>query len=610
MQKRWSINYLLASIFISSAFFNGYGINKVKTCFITNGSNFFSAEKKSSLLRKINVPYLSIDQLRAGRADTAQVVFITDQRKTGMFKLNVNSTLSDDSALVIVTHGKRYERVYEGDMKPEWFGAIANDNKDDTQAFIKLKNKSSGSIKIPPGLYLINNFDLESTSIIGAGNGLTILKATGKNSVLLLGYDAPHWRKKMLQDITIDGDNKLADGIKFQARNHTEISGRWIIERVNFLECNKAIYKPTGNIGNVFRDCYFEKNNYGYYALGKKTPFMHAGFDSFYNCSFTNNLKSGIYINSITPGTGGTVFNSCHFEGNSGFGLFIKNYKEGWSPLSINGIWTENNATAKSVEIDGIIYQPSALYLENTDNFSFTNSALADGIIIKNSKGSFRATSIYGSGIQSIDSLSIVYGEEMITDIYRGGILINSLRDTKRPLSGIADILNAPARRVRTKNFNALLKESFSEESVSLEGNIEKQVGKLLTGGISFDNYNRFTIPANRIQISKPVQIKKGMFYVLSISIRQITDEKPIIHFSYSMTACNNLQQQLIKGKWITLATVGEADTSGVVRLYISTSKKAYSIIDLQALQIVEFNTKQEAITFYNQGYIATSNKM
>jgi hypothetical protein len=195
--------------------------------FIAQENSKSAGDEKSNrvmLLTPNYIPSLSISELRGyGTADTIKTVYITDDKKQGLFTFIKSSITMDDSSMVIVSSNRRYKRVYEGYMRPEWFGAIPNDSGDDTQAFIKLKKMASGPMHIPAGIYIINNLNLGGVGIIGEDNGATILKSSGSNPVLILGYDVPHWRKKIVQSLTIDGNNHSSHGIEFFASSSSEM---------------------------------------------------------------------------------------------------------------------------------------------------------------------------------------------------------------------------------------------------------------------------------------------------------------------------------------------------------------------------------------------------
>lgn len=84
-------------------------------------------------------PFGTMAKLRAIPDTSYRAFYVTDAKKEGMFIYNPTSTLPDDSAMVIVSGGRKFERQYEF-MRPEYFGAIPGDNIDDYIPLQKMLN--------------------------------------------------------------------------------------------------------------------------------------------------------------------------------------------------------------------------------------------------------------------------------------------------------------------------------------------------------------------------------------------------------------------------------------------------------------------------------------
>ncbi|HEV7380783.1 MAG TPA: hypothetical protein VGN64_13380 [Dyadobacter sp.] len=91
------------------------------------------------------MPYLNIDQLRSGLADTARSVFVTNEGKSGIFRHNSSSTAADDNAMVIVSGSRRYEREYEGPVNATWFGVLGDGVTDNSVAIQNMLNQTKYS---------------------------------------------------------------------------------------------------------------------------------------------------------------------------------------------------------------------------------------------------------------------------------------------------------------------------------------------------------------------------------------------------------------------------------------------------------------------------------
>ena len=215
---------------------------------------------------------------------------------------------------------------------------------------------------------------LSGTSVAGIGPGAT-LKAGGTSTVLNLGYvNSPsQWTSKCLSMLTVDGNAKASDGVTFADSASTQVSGRWVIEKSTFLDCKKAIHKPTGNIGNTLRDVSIKDCDYGYYAVASASPLMHAGCDTLDRVHIAATALAAVYIDSSVSGTGGTKLVDTIIEANPGFGVFVKNWATGYTPLTLDNVWFESNATSGTVTINGTPYTPVDLYLENASHVVLVN---------------------------------------------------------------------------------------------------------------------------------------------------------------------------------------------------------------------------------------------
>jgi len=164
------------------------------------------------------IPYVTIAELRAGVADTAGAVFITDPGRFGMFRYNAASSLADDGAMTIVASGRRYERVYDGTVNVNWFGVVADGVNDQTAALQTLLNN---------GLYRKIHFPKSAASYrirsisVSSGRTLTFEEGTvvegmgnlGATQRMIYMYDA--------SDIVIRGYN-----VTFKDRRENYTSGQ------------------------------------------------------------------------------------------------------------------------------------------------------------------------------------------------------------------------------------------------------------------------------------------------------------------------------------------------------------------------------------------------
>jgi len=166
-----------------------YQINNIKessTREISTG-NFQNTLKSIANLAVTRVPYLTINELRKGKADTASVVFVNQGGRSGNFRFDPSDkTTPDDSVMVIRLGNKRYKRVYDGNINVKWFGASGDGITDDQPAIqkaIDYLNPSSvavykfdnspnagGTIYFPAGRYRITKTIVLTNSVTLLGN--------------------------------------------------------------------------------------------------------------------------------------------------------------------------------------------------------------------------------------------------------------------------------------------------------------------------------------------------------------------------------------------------------------------------------------------------------
>lgn len=145
---------------------------------------------------KYRTPYGNSKFLRTQPDTTYKSYYVTDSGREGYFTYNASSSAADDTSMVIVSGGRRFERVFDY-IKPEYFGAIPNDLIDDYTAIQKAFNFATAKgirIQFSPGTYLVSNTlkpkivygaTQYNITIQGEGKGVTIIKGTtglaGKN---------------------------------------------------------------------------------------------------------------------------------------------------------------------------------------------------------------------------------------------------------------------------------------------------------------------------------------------------------------------------------------------------------------------------------------------
>jgi hypothetical protein len=368
-------------------------------------------------------------------------------------------------------------RSFRGVVNINWFGALGDDSIDVTsivQHAILSPYIMNGTVYFPKGTY-VGAFEFLHTTgeinLIGDGQG-TVLKSNGSvngsvaNPVLRLGYRSPDWRKAKVSNLVIDGwsynfgafpnQDRFSDGVIFDDNTSPQKSGCWVFEKVTFQNCNRAVYKPFGNLGNSYTECLWVSNNYGYWAQGYNVSqhWMHAGCDRFIGGEMHSNDYAAIYYTDSVGGGVQIILDGIIIEGNPGFGLFVK--FSGLArmtafAISIRNVWFEENGGKGSgsdwlnyqVTIDGVTYDGKDMYFEGVRSVGIVDGLVNRIKLVESSVNMNNCSSdnaALGYSIE-VDDLSAIVANEL-RYIYQPSdqIFVNSIS-----YDGTGDISGDPA---------------------------------------------------------------------------------------------------------------------------------------------------------------------
>lgn len=213
------------------------------------------------------VPYLSMEDLRAGVADSAQVVMVMRGNRAWPYKYDAASTAADDSATVI-RHGNLRYLIQTDEIVPEIFGAIGDGSADDSLAFAKaikyINSKGGGTLTIPGKVYNRGFIKITQKDVHVTGKG-TLKNAT----IYVTGPSAGSIFNFKIDGISIVRTS-IASSENSDANNGIELQnvGMGRISNVYFKNNNCDIYvRPTGTFQQTKRidviSCRSEYGNYG-----------------------------------------------------------------------------------------------------------------------------------------------------------------------------------------------------------------------------------------------------------------------------------------------------------------------------------------------------------
>ncbi len=403
----------------------------------------------------------------------------------------------------------------------------------------------------------------------------------------------------------MNGQNKNSDGVTFSASISPQLSGRWALSNIVIKSSNRGVYKPTGDIGNSFTNVNFTSNNYGYYAVGQASPTMHAGADTFRSCEFTFNSLAAIYINCGNVAAGGTSIRDCILEENPGFGIFVDGYPTSYTPLVMDNVWFERNATSVTVTINDINYTPRDVYLKNTTSAYLINSTVGDielvssSLIIQNCFVSYDTTHL------TLDPTSVCVMQNVHLN---GGLIpveVQSVVKVSNQLGNFSPRMLAPKRTNKIHSPNNVLQSiTFADSNTySFSGTMTVWATTSANGQI-FDSCANLIIPPNQTLLQAGVTITLGKWYMFTIDLEHISGDLSDlqVNFSGNFTLANNFATLLVTGKWRTIAGMGVAGADGFTQLSLINGSLGPQSINLSALQIMEFDTQLEMLNYYNSG--------
>lgn len=536
---------------------------------------------------------------------SATYVVITQNKISGLFaKDPSDTTSSDDNGTIIVDSlNRRWKRQFSSLKNPEWYGAKFDGTTEDTSAFT---SSLSDNITIKGGTSVLSNLQLSAYGITGSGLRSKLLAKSGANSVIYAGYTGTPslWTPKPISDLTIDGNSMASDGVTFTSSSNSELSGRWTLERCSITKCNRAVYKSSGNIGNRIRDFSLSSSNYGYYSVGQNSPLMHGGSDLLQGGEINSCSKAAIYIDSSQSGTGGTTIRDVVIEGNSGFGMYVKNWTDSYTPLTLDNVWFEANASSPTVNINGTNYVPKDLRLENVASCNIINGLVPSKLELINSRLSIKDSTINDgvNSVYSIDSNSVVTASNLTVD---GGVhpyIIDSLIRAKRKSGSFAQIHYAPIRDYK----QGVLAEKLQSLPYDSGGTFTFNGSTVVTGssvndGRIFGSCCEIVIPNGATLVQPAITITSNKWCVLTFDVKLVSGTMTGFTFGcISAVTLSANYERLVTTKWNTIGSVCQIDTGGYAGMYLNNATGFPVTLRLSAWQIVQFDSEQEAINFYN----------
>ena len=458
---------------------------------------------------------------------------------------------------------------------------------------------------VSPGVYT-ENVTLGNAQLKGVGGSVVIKPQGDFSTAVMAKLSTPHWQFRHSSNFEIDGTGTTGS-VGFGYDPTDQYSGRHNLSDTYIHHINKAISKPSGNIGNTFRNIGINNCNWGYHASSDTE--MHCGGDTLYNFHMNSIGTYAVYLNatigasSTGGGIGGWWLKDSIIEGSEGGGIYLKN-KPGdcpSAPCGISNVWFEAITTADAVNVDGAAIKPRTLHLIDTSIFYAEYSYINSIKLERSNLVTYGCRFDNADGYQNIE----IDADSTIRsyDTYLNGssgkdVIVESIALQTGKIHTIDLCLRGSITKGRLFNLpsgNKLKAIPFDEGAHTWGGNASV-TGSLVGMGLHSKNCESFTFPANAVLelTDSNFTINKGLWYVWGINARLNSGDMNMRITGGITLGGIHLKQ----GEWVSTFGVAQADASESASLYVTTSSE--SVLYLADYFVAEFSSQSEAMAFAN----------
>jgi hypothetical protein len=526
------------------------------------------------------------------------------------------------------------------DVTASPYNAKGDGVTDDTNAIMQAVKDAwaarGGTIYFPPGTYRCQltldkvyayNATVANASVtfLGASPWGSRLMANQDNAYAVAITGTSGWETPFVfRNLCFDGDQVRCGGVYCNASGVSNLR----FDDCVFWKCTYG-FRNVGTLYYVFTHCTFCRNDFGVHLTALHT--MHGGCGWFYWCNWYINSKAAVYVNgkdpSASPAAPG-ILSQLQFwhsvnEGNPGFAFFLK--KLGPSrPTVIGDCWFELNATASSVQIDGVTYEPNDILLDDAGYVQIRDCSLGRiGIVSRTRLETFDCYS-YGTGTQrnmtyaAADPNIVIQHHRLTLD---QSYACNQYCDVAMPLSlgnRVVSWLGKQTDAVTWSHTNLLSNGSMTvpftpssanDSAWKFESRPDAPLwGRCLTVNLK-PNLARATEGFGLWRTAS--EIKAGRWYVWSLDARSDVDAYlSLITAGSTGTAGNNAmnsqKMQVVSRQWRRFWGMRRAPGTGSwTHLYLWNSGSTSANYYLCNFQLVEFASIDEAVRFVEEGAYA-----
>lgn len=456
---------------------------------------------------------------------------------------------------------------------------------------------------VSPGEYS-ESITVGNAQLKGVG-GATVLKTPADfTNTVQVNSSTPHWQFRHSGGFAIDGSGTTgAVGISFDPSD--QYSGRHNFSDLYIHNINKAIQRPSGNIGNTWRNIGVSTCEWGYHAVSGSE--MHCGADTLYNFHFDGISTYAVYLNGTVDngGVGAWWLKDSIIEASGGGGIYLKS-KSGdcpTSPCGVSNVWMEGIAAAPAVNVDGVAQKPRVLKLVDTAIF-FAEYSYLNNIELSNSN-----LVTYGCRFDNADGNQDIVVDAQSTivahDVYLNGssgkdVIVESVASQSATIAATNLSLRGNLTRGRVFNTptgNKLKVITFDSGSHEFSGSATVS-GSTVSDGLHAATCTEFSLPGAGLfeMEASRTTITSGRWYVWGVNSRLQSGTADI-----SITSGITLGSVYTKpGEWVSTFGVGKASATGIVALYASTGGGSGATVRFSDFFIAEFTTQAQALAFAN----------
>lgn len=456
---------------------------------------------------------------------------------------------------------------------------------------------------ISPGEYT-EKVTIGSAQLKGVGGAVVLKTPADFTNTVQVNLSTPHWQFRHSGGFAIDGSGTTgAVGISFDPSD--QYSGRHNFSDLYIHNINKAIQKPSGNIGNTWRNIGVSTCDWGYYAISGSE--MHCGADTLYNIHFDGISTYAVYLNGTVDngGIGGWWLKDSIIEASGGGGIYLKS-KSGdcpTSPCGVSNVCTEAIATSSAVQVDGVAQKPRVLKLVDTAIF-FAEYSYLNNIELSNSN-----LVTYGCRFDNADGNQDIVVDAQSTivahDVYLNGssgkdVIVESVASQSATVATTNLSLRGNLTRGRVFNTptgNKLKAITFDSGSHNFSGSGTVN-GSTVSDGLHAATCTEFSFPGSGLyeMVASRTTLTSGRWYVWGVNSRLQSGTADV-----SITSGITMGSVYTKsGEWISTFGVGKASATGTVSLYVSTAGGSGAVIRFSDFFIAEFTTQAQALAFAN----------